>query len=426
MPDRWWTAFGDSGLNREVGQSLGGNYSLAAALQRLRAAEALTRREASDLLPDLNGFSEAEHVFRSNGPDSSLYALGLDAAYQVDLWGAIGSRVEAERLRSEATLADYHAVALTVAAEEAATWFSLIESHAQLELLNEQIDANRRMLERQEFAFGVGQIAAPDLLRQRQLVESTREQLVIVLARIDILEHQLAVLQGRPPQQARYDTGAVLPDLPPLPYTGVPADLVNRRPDVRRDYLLLQAADRDLASAVSSQYPRLNLTGSLTTIAESPGELFQDWIGTIAKELVAPLFDGGQRRAEVDRTAAVARQRLSEYGDTVLLAFREVEDALAREHYQIERIERLNAQLELASVASASLDQRLVDGAGDTDFLDVLSATTEYQRLQRATLSARLDLVLNRISLYLALAGDFDPRPCAPGGVGHAEYGSAE
>ena len=411
LPDRWWTEFHNPALNLRVEQALGDNFDLAVALQRLRAARAVTRRESSDLVPDIDGFIAVDSTFGPT-PDQTTTSWGLDAAYQVDLWGQIQSRVEAERLRAEATHADYHVVALSLAAEVARTWFSLIESHAQLELLEEQLETNRRGLTGQEARFGVGAGGgSPDVLRQRQLVASTLEQAVVVRAGIEVLEHQLAVLLGQLPQAASFDPGAELPDLSPLPDTGLPSELLTRRPDVRRDYLAYVAANHDLESAISAQYPRLNLTGSLINAAERPETLFRDWFVSIGGQLIAPLFDGGQRRAEVDRTAAVACQRFHEYQQTMLIAFREVEDNLALEHYQIQRIEQLITQVELAEQASEQLRQRFI--TGDASFLDILSSVQSEQRLQREILSARLDLILIRIGLYLALAGDFDTHPQA-------------
>jgi NodT family efflux transporter outer membrane factor (OMF) lipoprotein len=408
-PNRWWAAFDDSALDRQIDRSLDGSFTLAAALQRLRAAQALVRREASDLFPDVNGIADAEGVFLSDGPEASLFALGLGASYEVDLWGRIESHVEAEQFRASATAADYYVVALTLSAEIARTWYALIEARAQLDLLDEQIKTNETGLELQEARFGLGQIRSADVLRQRQLVVATREQTLIVKSQIEVLEHRLAVLQGRPPQRASYVTGANLPPLPPLPDTGLPSELLMRRPDVFRDFLAIWAADRDLASAVSDQYPRVSLSGSVTTAAESPENLFSEWIAVTAAQLIAPLIDGGQRRAEVARNASVLRLRIAEYSDTVLNAFREVEDALAREEYQLMRIENLNAQVKLARQASAQLREQYL--IGETEYLDVLTAITQEQRLQRETLSARLELVLNRIALYLALAGDFEMRP---------------
>lgn len=417
MPDRWWTAFDDSDLNRQIDRALDGSFTLAAALQRLRAAQALARRESSDLWPDVNGFGEAEGIFRTDGPEESLFALGLDAAYEVDLWGRIESRVEAERLRASATEADYHAVALTLSAEIARTWYSLIEGHAQLALLDEQLKTNLTGVKLLELRFGGGgddRVGSADVLRQRQLAESTREQIVIARSRVDVLEHRLAVLQGQAPQGATYNVGIELPPLPPLPDTGLPLELLQRRPDVRRDYLALWAADRDLASAVSAQYPRISLTGSLTTAAESPENLFREWILVTTGQLIAPLIDGGERRAQVDLNAALLRQLVAEYGETVRLAFREVEDALALERYQLERIESLDKQYTLARQARKALQDRYFEFGevvGETEYLDVLTATTTEQQLQRDILSARLELILTRIALYLALAGSFDPCP---------------
>lgn len=410
VPNRWWTVFDDPGLNHHVDQALGGSFPLATSLQRLRAARALTRREASSLFADVNGFVDFDSTL-GDGPDRTNTVWGLDAAYQVDLWGQIQSRVDAERLRAEATHADYHAVSLSLAAEVARTWFSLVEGHAQLKLIAEQTETNRTGLKALELRFGTGIIRSPDVLRQQQLVESTLEQAVLVGARIEVLEHQLAVLLGEVPQAASYTPGAELPGLPPLPATGLPSELVARRPDVRRDYLAFVAADRDLAAAISDQYPRLDLTSSLINVAETPGPVLGDWFFSVGGQLIAPLLDGGQRRAEIDRTAAVAEQRLNEYEQTRLIAFREVEDALALERFQIERIKRLEAQIIPAELAFQQLREQYL--ISEDNFLDVLSAIQSQQRLQRAVLSARLDLILTRIGLYLALAGDFDTRPQA-------------
>ncbi len=408
-PDRWWEAFNDNGLNREVDRALGGNFDLAVAFQRLRAARAVTRREASDLLPDLNGFVSNQNTF-GPGPNDSRINWGLDAAYQVDLWGQIQSRVDAERLRTEATQSDYQAVALSLSAEVARTWFALIEAHAQLELLDFQQETNEKGLKAVELRYAeIGEGGSPNVLRQRQLVQSTLEQGIVVQANVEVLEHRLAVLTGQPPQMARYATGSIFPVMPPLPYTGLPSELLNRRPDVRARLLALAAADRDLAVAVIDQYPRLDLSASLINSAERPETIFRDWFLSIGGQLLGPIFDGGQRRAEVERNRAVVCQRFNEYRQSILIALQEVEDGLALERYQIELIEKLETQSKLAARASEQLLQFFI--TGEATYLDVLSANQSEQRLQRSLLSARLELISIRIGLYLALAGDFETRP---------------
>ncbi|MBA2115403.1 efflux transporter outer membrane subunit [Bremerella alba] len=408
----WWTTFDDPELDQQVDIALRGNFDLEGALQRILQAQSVARREASDLWPDVDGVASAESNVRTDGPNTARWVLGLDASYQVDLWGEIGSRVDAQWLRASATEADFNVVALTLSADVARTWYALIEANAQIELLDEQIRTNLTGLEIQEARFGLGQIRSADVLRQRQLVEATREQRVVVTSRIEVLEHLLAVLQGVPPQEASFSPGAQLPMLPPLPETGLPSELLNRRPDIRREFLALWAADRDLASAVSAQYPRLNLAGSITTAAESPENLFREWYLSVAGQLIAPLIDGGERRAEVNRNMATVRLRFTEFSQTVLIAYQEVEDALTRERYQRQRIEKLEAQAKLAHQASIQLREQYL--IGETEYLDVLSSMQQEQSLQRTVLSARLNLILNRIALYLALAGDFDPQQAYP------------
>ena len=168
----------------------------------------------------------------------------------------------------------------------------------------------------------------------------------------------------------------------------------------------LKAADRDLAAAISNQYPRLTLSVSASTAASTAQDLFQSWAYAFAGDLLAPIFRGGALRAEVDRTEAVRTQRLYQYGQTILTAFQEVEDALIREKKQRERIQQLERQVELAQQAYEQLRTQYFNGAAD--YLDVLTALDEVQQLRRDRLAAERTLVEDRIALYRALAGSFE------------------
>jgi len=206
MPDRWWTAFNDPALNSHVNQALGDNFTLAVALARLRAARALARREASNLFPDVDGIITTDSTL-GRGPDRTRITWGFDAAYQVDLWGQIQSRVEAERLRADATWEDYHAVALSLAAEVTGTWFALIEAHAQLELLGEQIETNRTGLKAQELRFRPRVCAQPRCAPAAAVGTSRHwSRRWSFGRRIEVLEHQLAVLLGQLPQDGQVMT----------------------------------------------------------------------------------------------------------------------------------------------------------------------------------------------------------------------------
>jgi NodT family efflux transporter outer membrane factor (OMF) lipoprotein len=410
VPDRWWTTFENDKLNTAVDTALQSNFNLKTAWQRLRASQAVVDRQSSALFPDLEATAGAETSrdsdTESDFDDAESLSLALSSVYEVDLWGRIRSAVDAEQFRAQASLADYHTAGLSLSAEITRTWYQVAEALNQVQLVDEQIKTNEKVLNLLVNRYGGGQIRVVDILRQKQLLESTREQKLIAESRAQVLENRLAVLVGRPPQDGVSSGPEHLPDLPSLPKTGVPMDLVRRRPDVRSSFNLLQAADRDMASAVSNQYPRLTISASATTSADNAGGLFEDWAMSLAGNLLAPIFRGGELSAEVDRTEAVKRQQLYQYGQTVLVAFREVEDALVQEQKQKQQVQRINQQLKLATEAYEQLRFQYFNGAAN--YLEVLTALDEVQQLRRDQLSARLTTVEFRIALYRALAGSFE------------------
>ncbi|NBC64779.1 MAG: efflux transporter outer membrane subunit [Bacteroidetes bacterium] len=407
VPAKWWTSFEDKRLSTVIDSAMSSNFTLLTAWERLKAAEAVVDRESSLLFPSVEATgSAAADRFSNTSQDFEQIQLGLSSSYEIDLWGRIGSTIDAEQYRAQATLYDYQTAALSLSAEITSTWYRLADAQNQLALVNEQINTNLTVLELLNNRFEIGQIQSVDVLRQQQLVEATREQRTYAEARVQTLEHQLAVLLGQTPQSGVDLSPEDLPQLAPLPSAGLPTDLVQKRPDVRSAFASLRAADNDLAAAISNQYPRLSISASASTAAESAGALFEDWAMSFAGNLLAPIFYGGELRAEVDRNEAVKNQRLYEYGQTILIAFREVEDALIQEKKQVESIESIERQLELASQSYRQLRIQYLNGSGN--YLDVLTALDDIQQLRRDLLTAQLTLVEYRISLYRALAGSFE------------------
>lgn len=406
LPDRWWTEFNDPALNALVDTALAANFNLRTTWERLRAARAVVDRESSALLPSLDaGLQGAISFPQPDFVGGENLRLGLNAGYEVDLWGRINATVDAQRFRAQASLTDYQAAAISLSAEITRTWYQLLEARNQVTLVEEQIETNRQILDLLRNRFGGGQVRSVDILRQEQLLAATREQLTVAESRAEVLEHQLAVLLGRPAQAEPDYPPAALPAPPPLPETGLPVELVRRRPDLQSAFHRLQAADRELAAAISSQYPRLSFSGNASLRSNNFQNLLRDWAYSFGGNLFAPIFFAGELRAEVDRTESVKNQRLYEYGQAVLIAFREVEDALIREQKQRERITALQEQVDLAQQSYEQLRIAYLNGAGN--YLDTLTALTQEQQLQRDLLAANLTLLEFRIALYRALAGGF-------------------
>ena len=410
VPDEWWTVFNDPKLNMLVDSALQENLNLMTFWYRLQESRAIVERESAGLFPSLDGSAEAEVNNRqSEFQQSQRFRVGMYAEYEVDLWGRINAAVDARQYNTEASYEDYQAAAISLSAEIVRTWFRLLEAASQLQLAENQVETNEKMLRLIKIRFGSGQIRSVDILRQIQLLEATKERKINAESDKELLEHQLAVLLGKAPQEEIIYTPDSLPGLPPLPETGVPAALIQRRPDVKSAYYNLHAADREVAVAISNQYPRITLSASLSSGAYNVEDLFTDWGRGIAGNLLTPIFRGGELRAEVNRAEAVKQQRLYHYGDVVLTAFREVEDALVQERNQLGIIESLQEQVRLSERTIEQLRTEYLNGM--SNYLDVLTALDEEQQLRRNLLRAKLNLLEYRIALYRALAGGLNKEP---------------
>ena len=409
-PDRWWLMLNDADLAGLVDQSLAGNMTLRILWDRVDQAGAVARRSAAPLYPAVDGTAGTLREREKRAGRPALYqttlSVGLLADYEVDLWGRIRSTVNAADLEVQATREDLAAAAITLSATVANTWYRLVELRGQIALLDGQIRTNEQYLDLTTLRFRTGKVSAVDVLQQRQLVEATRSEKIQAESDLKVLEHQLAILVGRAPAAPVAAPGGHLPALPPLPGTGLPADLVRKRPDTRSAFVRLQEADQQIAAAVADQFPRLSLSATTVTSAGQLRDLFDNWLAGLAANMVAPLFDGGQRAAEVERTRAVASERLHFYGQTVLVALGEVENALVQERQQALFLTSVEQQLALASKATEQTRQHYVQGG--LDFLRVLDALRSQQRLERDCLQARRELVGFRIDLYRALGGGWE------------------
>lgn len=425
-PD-WWQAFDDPGLDQLVDRALEHNFTLASAYARVEQARATLGSARADLFPSVDASFEQSATRRSNGGSDFATTTGdngfaidqdnsnwsdtrtfqFSAAYELDLWGRLRNARNAAAFEASASAADLQAAAITLTGDIASNWYQLQELEARIDLLRSQIQTNRDVLDLTTYAFTHGQAQAADVLRQRQAVESVRGQFEQAQASAAVVEHALATLVGVAPSDFSAPDGELVA-LPALPETGVPAQVLMRRPDVRQQFYALAAADRRVAVAVADRYPQLSLSASLSTTTDSAA-LFSNWITQLAANVTQPIFDAGSRAAEVDRTEAVVAEEVADYQQTLLEALQETEDALTNESRQQRYIERLDEQLRLSRETVDNLRLRYLRGA--TDYLDVLDALLTRQDLQVEYLTARRQLLDYRINLYRALAGDIAGTP---------------
>lgn len=404
---KWWQAFDDESLNNTVNQALEDNFDLKTAWQRLQASEAQSRAVSASFFPVLDASAGGQTRKGGNTFGSGdNYSTDLAASYEVDLWGRIAAQSKAADLYSKAALKNYQTAAITLAAEITRTWYQLQETELQIDIVEEQIKTNRDVLELLKTRFGSGQVRSVDIMRQEQLLERTREQQISLQEQRAILKNRLNVLSGQSPQKSRHYAVSDLPDLPPKPKAGLPAELIQRRPDVQNAFLELKAADEELAVAISSRYPRISLNASIGTASDDIGNIFDNFVRSFGGNLLAPVFYGGELKAEQDRAEANKKEKAYQYGQTVLTAFEEVENTLLQENQQRKSLNSIQKQVELAEKSYEQLRTEYFNGM--SNYLDVLTALDELQQLRRNYLQGRYELIDYRIALYRALAGPFE------------------
>ena len=413
LPDNFWQVFEDDQLDTLIDQALANNFNLETAWDRLAQAQAVAKKSEAALWPQAEldaGFRRSRQENQGLTTYSSLYSLGIAAGYEVDLWSRLRSSQKAAWLDVQAQRDAVNTAAITVTASIANTWYQLAEVKALVQIAAEQIETNRQVLEIVTVKFRKGAASAADVLRQRQLVASTEALLIVAEETEELFQYQISVLVGNQPELTWQKTSISLPNLPPLPRLGVPADVLWRRPDVRRDFRQLQAADQRLAAAVADQYPRISLAASVDTSAVSVHDLFDDWLANLAANAIQPLFDGARRKAEVQRQQAVVLERVHTWGQTILDALWDIEAALTQERQQTQLLESLNLQLGLARETYQRNRERYIKG--QTDYIRVLESLQSLQALERNVVTAQRMLIGRRIDLYRSIAGSFDmPRP---------------
>lgn len=409
--ERWWESFDDAQLNELVDTALRQNLSLQAALIRVEQAGALVRTSRAGQLPTLDaelGVNRSRQFVP--GPvgafEQTFFTGALSAAYEVDVWGRVRSGVRAAQQDAIALRSDAEAVAHTLAANVTEAWLDLCFQSSRRSLIEEQIQIIELYQELVTLRLANGLASALEVYQQQQQLRALQSQLAPVQAAEGVARNRLAILLGTPPSAFELATPTTeLPEPLPLPATGVPADLLTRRPDVRAAEARAAAADWRVVTAVAERLPTVRLAGSVSTQAPNIVDFFDGFFWRIAATAAAPIFDGGRRRAAVDRARLVREEALLNYGQSLLTAMGEVEDALVQLQAQQAYMDSLAVESDNARLTLTSASEQYQQGVAD--YLRVLTAINTLLSVESTQLQANRTYLSQQVALYRALGGDW-------------------
>ena len=414
----WWELYGDPQLNALVDKLNSANQSVAQSEAQFRQAQALVRSARGAFLPsaDLSvgktrssqgtGSSNSSLTSSSSGIRDTLNAQ-VGVSWEADVWGKLRRGLEANEASAEASLADLAAMRLSQQSELVQNYLQLRVIDEQKRLLEATVEAYQRSLKMSENQYRAG-ISGTDAVAQAQTqLRNTQASLINLIWQRAQFENAIAVLTGQAPAGFNLAEIKNVPKLPQIPVS-LPSQLLERRPDIASAERSVIAANANIGVAKAAYYPdfSLSLSGGYSS------SQYQDWISvpnrfwSVGPKISLPLFDGGQRSAEVDRNEAVYDQTVAKYRQTVLDGLREVEN------YMVQlKVLGDESVVQEQALESARESLRLTSNqykAGLIAYLDVVSVQTTALSTERSVLNLLQSRLIASVQLIAALGGGWD------------------
>jgi outer membrane protein, multidrug efflux system len=414
----WWSRFDDPLLSRFVIEALHANTTVTGAQAALRQARALRDVAAAALYPSLAGSASAQRSSGTNGAVPSAgrtttnnFQVGLDANWELDIFGANRSALNASEAAASASAASLGDVQVSVAAEVALGYITLRVAQARLTIASDNLASQQETLQITLWRQQAGLGTSIEAEQARAAVEQTGALIPSLQTAIEQASHALAVLVGRPPAALTDLLASVTPV--PQPDDGLalrlPAETLRQRADVRSAEYQVIAARARVSQAEATRWPSFAIGGSLGLNALTFGALTNgaSVVSTLLASVSLPIFDGGARRAQANAQQAALDQAQTVYRAAVLLALKDVEDALVALRGDRLRVVRLGNAADAAAKASLMARQRYSSGL--VDFQTVLETQRTQLGTQDALASAGADVSSDYVRLYKALGGGWDP-----------------
>jgi NodT family efflux transporter outer membrane factor (OMF) lipoprotein len=408
---QWWQSLNDPLLTELVAEALLASPDLRSAQARLREARARRTVAASARFPTVtaagNASSRESSEEAGSGDTRELYSAGLDATWELDVFGGVRRSIEAaeaDLASSESRLQDTQ---VSLAAEVATNYVEVRSLQIRLRIARDNLASQSETLQLTEWRAQAGLVSSQDVEQARSNREQTQAQIPSLETGLAEAEHRLDILLGKTPGtlHPRLAATGSLPAVPKQIAVGIPADTLRQRPDVRAAERTLAAETARVGVAEAARYPAFKLSGSIGLEALTLSALDNSGASTstLLGGITAPLFDAGRLRSQVEIQDAVREQAAIAYEQTMLSALQDVENALVALARNRERSEALAIATASANNAAELARQRYT--AGLIDFQSVLDTERSVRVIEDSLATSRADGVLALIRLYKALGG---------------------
>ena len=415
----WWRGFGSGQLNELIAQAEAANYDLAAAIARVREADARARIAGAPLLPSVGATAgltrQRATPSAATGrvvfpPDTTVVNPAITASYEFDFWGKNRAALEAAKASALASRYDEQVVELTVVTAVATTYFQILELRDRLTVAQSNIAAAQKLLSALQTEQEVGTATALDVAQQQTAVAALKAQVPPLTQQLQQSADALAILVGRSPETLELGAGA-LGDLSlPAVAPGLPSELLARRPDIAEAEAQLMSANANIRAARAAYFPDISLTAeggfasvALQGLTGPAGALY-----AVTAGVTQPIFEGGALRGQLEYSKARYDELLQNYRKAVISAFGDVEDALIATRQTALLVQRQQDAVDSARRAYAISSAQLQ--AGTVNLQTVLNTENALFPAEDLLAQARFARLQSTVGLFKALGGGWQQK----------------
>lgn len=404
---RWPESFNDPLMLKLIEEGKANNLNLQVTAGNMDKAWLLAEKSGAALKPTANlSLGRSQSGSANGGSSSGSVNVGLTASWELDVWGRMRAGISAAQANAQAAEADYIFAQHSLSANIAKTYLKVIEAKLQAGITRNNVQILKKTMRITQVKYDNGLSSGQDVALNRANLASAEEKLITLQGSERDAVRGLEVLLGRYPN-ASTELPSVLPNLPSAPPAGVPSEILERRPDI-------VAAERKVASAFdatdqakAARLPSFSLTSSLNGSSASLKDVLNpaNLVWQLAANIAAPLFDGGKRKIDMKIANIEQKQAISNYAQTALTAFSEVENNLDQGNVLARREVALTEVLKQSNKAYRIASLRYKEG--EIDLLDTLSIQQQAIGAESNLLSIKRAQLEQRINLYLSLGGSW-------------------
>jgi outer membrane protein, multidrug efflux system len=415
----WYKVFHDSKLNEYEEQAQGASLTLRAAVARVSESRAVARQAEANFFPMINFDADGSRQRTSpnngqlqaqSGNHGTAYTftsatvVPFDLSYEVDIWGKVRRAFEASGDAAQASVADFENVLLTLKTDVATTYFGIRTADSQIDVQRRSIKSFQDNVNLTNSRFQGGISTQLDVEQANATLAAAQAQLATLQQQRAQLEHALAVLLGRTPEGFSVAYHPLDTRLPAIP-SGMPSDLLERRPDVSAAERRVAAQNAEIGVAIAAYFPVVHLTGQTGFDSGDLGMLF-NWesrIWSYGPNIQFPIFEGGQISANVKQQRASYEENVANYRESVLVAFQDVEDNLSALRYLAQQSEAENRAYKSYQIALDLTNSRYTTGL--VSYFDVIQAQGLALDAEQLTVQIEGNRVATTVRLIKALGG---------------------